>query len=628
MYQIGNRSLLFVCVTLGFIGMVLVFQTCLQVNRVTGDLSQVGAEFLKLLVRDFGPSLTALMLATRVGAGIAAEIGSMVVTEQIDALRMSGVDPIDYLIVPRFLASLVMTGVLTMLGVAVALGTGALTAYFSFDVNPRRLPRSVARARRRPASPASSSASPTARPSRSSPASAACARAAAPRASAGRRRARSSALASSVIVLDFFISGVGAVHVAASVAVDRRFAASQKAFGGKPVLRGIDLAVAARRGASSSSAPRASARPCPSSTSSACLRPDAGEIWLDGERVDRLAERALYAVRKRCAMVFQHSTLFDSMTLAENVALPLRKHRGLARDAAPSARRAPPRRRSTCTSSPTATPPSSATACASASPSPARSPLDPEYVLFDEPTTGLDPVSARRVDKLIRELADKLGVTAIVVSHDLTSIFAIADRIAILYQGVVHARRHARRAPRVDRSDRPAVHPRPQRRPDGDARVLDSMTVGRPMKSTKSLEFKVGALIVISLALLGGFLVAARQLLASAAATASASTSTSPATCSRARRSRSRGIKVGKVEEVHFLGGELDPDSRQARAGARRRLRRGSRQGGDPQERRVLRQHPGRARRAVPRDPAGLVGPAAARPDALGRAASIRRAPI
>jgi phospholipid/cholesterol/gamma-HCH transport system permease protein len=136
LYQIGNRSLLFVCVTLGFLGMVLVFQTCLQVNRITGDLSQVGAEFIKILVHEFGPSLTAMMLATRVGAGIAAEIGSMVVTEQIDALRMNGVDPVDYLIVPRFLASLVMTGVLTTIGVAAAIGMGALTAYYSFHLNP------------------------------------------------------------------------------------------------------------------------------------------------------------------------------------------------------------------------------------------------------------------------------------------------------------------------------------------------------------------------------------------------------------------------------------------------------------------------------------------------------------
>jgi phospholipid/cholesterol/gamma-HCH transport system permease protein len=123
-------------VTLGFIGMVLVFQTCLQVNRITGDLSQVGAEFVKILVHEFGPSLTAMMLATRVGAGIAAEIGTMMVTEQVDALRMCGVEPIEYLLVPRFVASLVMTGVLTVVGIAVAVAMGTLTAYTSFHVNP------------------------------------------------------------------------------------------------------------------------------------------------------------------------------------------------------------------------------------------------------------------------------------------------------------------------------------------------------------------------------------------------------------------------------------------------------------------------------------------------------------
>jgi phospholipid/cholesterol/gamma-HCH transport system permease protein len=136
LYQVGNRSLLFVAVTLGFLGMVLVYQTCLQVNRITGDLSQVGAEFLKLLIHEFGPSITAMMLATRVGAGIAAEIGSMTVTEQIDALRMCGVEPVEYLIVPRFLASLVMTGLLTVLGIGMAVLLGTATAWASFHVNP------------------------------------------------------------------------------------------------------------------------------------------------------------------------------------------------------------------------------------------------------------------------------------------------------------------------------------------------------------------------------------------------------------------------------------------------------------------------------------------------------------
>jgi phospholipid/cholesterol/gamma-HCH transport system permease protein len=136
MYQVGNRSLLFVCVTLGCLGMVLVFQICLQVNKITGDLSQVGAEFIKGMVHAFVPSLTAMMLATRVGAGIAAEIGSMMVTEQVDALRMSGVEPIEYLIAPRFIAALFMTVVLTMIALAVAVGGGALMAYSAFDVSP------------------------------------------------------------------------------------------------------------------------------------------------------------------------------------------------------------------------------------------------------------------------------------------------------------------------------------------------------------------------------------------------------------------------------------------------------------------------------------------------------------
>jgi phospholipid/cholesterol/gamma-HCH transport system ATP-binding protein len=63
--------------------------------------------------------------------------------------------------------------------------------------------------------------------------------------------------------------------------------------------------------------------------------------------------------------------------------------------------------------------------------------MSPRYVLFDEPTTSLDPVSARRVDQLIRELSGNFGVTSVVVSHDLTSIFAIADRIVMLYKGKV-----------------------------------------------------------------------------------------------------------------------------------------------------------------------------------------------
>jgi phospholipid/cholesterol/gamma-HCH transport system permease protein len=134
MYEVGNRSMVFLSTTMGFIGMILVYQAGLQAKRVVPDFTMLGATYLELLVRDFAASIGALMLATRVGAGIAAEIGSMVVTEQVDALRMCAADPIDFLIVPRFLASLVMTLCLIVWAGTVAFVAGAITAYVAYEV--------------------------------------------------------------------------------------------------------------------------------------------------------------------------------------------------------------------------------------------------------------------------------------------------------------------------------------------------------------------------------------------------------------------------------------------------------------------------------------------------------------
>jgi phospholipid/cholesterol/gamma-HCH transport system ATP-binding protein len=166
------------------------------------------------------------------------------------------------------------------------------------------------------------------------------------------------------------------------------------------------------------------------------LYPDGGEIWLDGEEISGKDERGMYPVRQKCAMVFQHSTLFDSMTCVENVALPLRKHKGLSmKEALAEARRrlAIVHMQEFADRYPSELGDGMRKRVAIAR----ALTLDPRYVLFDEPTTSLDPVSARRVDVLIRELSDKLGVTSIVVSHDLQSIFSIADRIVMLYKGHV-----------------------------------------------------------------------------------------------------------------------------------------------------------------------------------------------
>jgi phospholipid/cholesterol/gamma-HCH transport system permease protein len=137
MYEIGNRSVFLLTVVIGFIGMIFVLQAGLQMQRVIPDLSMLGASFMELLVRELAPTIVALMLATRVGAGIAAEIGSMVVTEQVDALRMCAADPIDYLVKPRFLACMIMTTVLTLWSGAVSVGSGIVTAEIIFQVTPR-----------------------------------------------------------------------------------------------------------------------------------------------------------------------------------------------------------------------------------------------------------------------------------------------------------------------------------------------------------------------------------------------------------------------------------------------------------------------------------------------------------
>jgi phospholipid/cholesterol/gamma-HCH transport system permease protein len=136
MHEIGYRSLGFACVVLGFVGAIFVYQAGLQTLRVVPDMSGLGASYIELLVRDLAASITALMLATRVGAGIAAEIGSMKVTDQLDALRLCRAEPIEYLVAPRFVASLAVTWLVVVLAGCTALVSGTLTAHLAFGVSP------------------------------------------------------------------------------------------------------------------------------------------------------------------------------------------------------------------------------------------------------------------------------------------------------------------------------------------------------------------------------------------------------------------------------------------------------------------------------------------------------------
>jgi phospholipid/cholesterol/gamma-HCH transport system ATP-binding protein len=166
------------------------------------------------------------------------------------------------------------------------------------------------------------------------------------------------------------------------------------------------------------------------------LEPDRGEVWFDGHDIAGLNGNGLTRFRRRLGMLFQSAALFDSLTVAENVGLGLKESRqhtageikdrvaeklklvGLAEahDKRPSELSGGMRKRVGL-----------ARAIAN----------DPEILLYDEPTTGLDPITADMIDELIVSLNSQLHVTSIAVTHDMKSAFKIADRIVMLYQGQV-----------------------------------------------------------------------------------------------------------------------------------------------------------------------------------------------
>ncbi len=134
MVNVGHRSLVFISLTLGFLGLILVYQGCVQVMRVLPDLSGVGTAFIYAMVRTFGPTITGLMIATRVGAGIAAEVGSMTVTDQVEAMKVANSDPVSYILAPRFVACVVMTPVLWVFGTLVGTLSGYLMGHYHFGI--------------------------------------------------------------------------------------------------------------------------------------------------------------------------------------------------------------------------------------------------------------------------------------------------------------------------------------------------------------------------------------------------------------------------------------------------------------------------------------------------------------
>jgi phospholipid/cholesterol/gamma-HCH transport system ATP-binding protein len=168
------------------------------------------------------------------------------------------------------------------------------------------------------------------------------------------------------------------------------------------------------------------------------VRPQRGVITVAGVEVSRLPERELYEVRQRIGMLFQHGALLDSMSVFDNVALPLREHTDLAeRDVA-----AEVERRLTAVGLPGtgAMFPRELSGGMLRRAALARAIVaDPEIVLCDEPFSGLDPINVRRIEKLFGTLNRQLGLTFLITSHHIPSSLRMADQIVFLLEGVAIA---------------------------------------------------------------------------------------------------------------------------------------------------------------------------------------------
>ena len=179
------------------------------------------------------------------------------------------------------------------------------------------------------------------------------------------------------------------------------------------------------------------------------MSPDAGSLEVDGTDLAGLPERELNEIRKRFGMLFQGAALFDSMTVGENVGLALVEHLRLPK--AEVRRRVAERLEWVGLKGVEGVKPGSLSGGMRKRVGLARAiAMDPQYILYDEPTTGLDPILAGSIGELIRSLQQRLGVTSIVVTHDMASAYKVADRMAmldggrIIFTGTTEEVRHTR----------------------------------------------------------------------------------------------------------------------------------------------------------------------------------------
>jgi phospholipid/cholesterol/gamma-HCH transport system ATP-binding protein len=225
-----------------------------------------------------------------------------------------------------------------------------------------------------------------------------------------------------------------------------------KAFGELEVLKGIDLAV--QRGeVLTILGGSGSGKSVILKHLIGLLRPDRGSVWLDGEEVTQRSERQWFELRRRFGYVFQGAALFDSLSVFENVAYPLREHLRWKEPAIAE-------RVATCLEAVglegvEAKMPAELSGGMRKRVGVARAiALEPDAILYDEPTTGLDPANSRRIGEMIVNLQERLDVTSVVVTHELDLCFKVSDRVVLLEEGRIVT---GGRPERFQRSEHPAV---------------------------------------------------------------------------------------------------------------------------------------------------------------------------
>ncbi|MCP9451999.1 MAG: ABC transporter ATP-binding protein [Nitrospira sp.] len=224
-----------------------------------------------------------------------------------------------------------------------------------------------------------------------------------------------------------------------------------KTLGGQAVLRGVDLVIPPGK-VTTIIGRSGEGKSVLLKHMIGLMQPDQGEVWVDGTDISRLRGHALNEIRKRFAMLFQGAALFDSLTVFENVAFPLREKLRLK---GPDVdRRVEEKLEQVGLSGMGHKFPAELSGGMRKRVGLARAlVMEPEIILFDEPTTGLDPLMAKSIHDLITGMQRKLGFTAVMVSHEIPEIFGISDYVAMLKDGRIALMAEPRAFQRTDDPD-------------------------------------------------------------------------------------------------------------------------------------------------------------------------------